>query len=51
MGIDVNLNENELGVFRITNVNEDYAICSTYPQILCTTGLISDDELRQVKAF
>lgn len=51
MGIDVNLKEDQMGVFRVTNVNEDYAICSTYPQILCTTGLISDDELRQVALF
>lgn len=37
--------------WRITNINQNYELCDTYPPILVVPASASDDDLRKVAAF
>ncbi|KII69491.1 Myotubularin-related protein 2 [Thelohanellus kitauei] len=38
-------------LWRITYINENYGLCSTYPKILCVPSTSTDDLLEKVKEF
>ncbi|XP_062520842.1 myotubularin-related protein 2-like isoform X2 [Corticium candelabrum] len=37
--------------WRLSRVNEGYAICDTYPELLCVPAAATDDSLQQVAAY
>jgi hypothetical protein len=37
--------------WRISNANESYALCSTYPRYLCVPAGVTDEQLRAVASF
>lgn len=37
--------------WRFTNVNQDFALCETYPQVLVVPSACSDEDIRSVAAF
>lgn len=49
-GIDVNSNS-ATSVWRLSHVNQSFAICSTYPQIIAVPSSISDTVLGHVAKF
>jgi myotubularin-related protein 1/2 len=38
-------------LWRFSDANEDYGLCSTYPRSICVPAKISDDQLRNVANF
>jgi Myotubularin-like phosphatase domain/Fascin domain len=37
--------------FRVSRINENYALCKTYPQLLVVPAAITDDDLREIAQF